>query len=103
LRRGELDGAIESVSTPSYGTGYLFTARDCRVVSTNPADLDAVRLRECGGTRFQQWTFPSQAVLGGGLGFGGFSQSHVADGYRIDIDLEHRPAACITGIAACIL
>ena len=35
---GELDGTIDSVSMPTFGTGYLFTARDCRVIATDPAD-----------------------------------------------------------------
>jgi hypothetical protein len=83
---GFLDGDIESVFTPAYGTGYLFTARDCRVVQTNPINVDPLP-SDCANTnqaRYQLWSYPAPGMLGGGLGFGEFSQSYAPADTDID-------------------
>ena len=70
---GELDGRIELVSSPTYGTGYLFTARDCRVPATYPGDETPYDCINQDRALYQQWTYPPQGVQGGGAGMGGFS------------------------------
>ena len=95
---GQLDGAIESVSTPSYGTGYLFTARDCRVVSTNPADSTPYDCVNTGRTLYQQWTYPPQGVLGGGLGLGAFDLNHAPMDTDIDPTWNSGPLHASLGL-----
>ena len=100
---GLLDGAIDSVSAPSYGTGYLFTARDCRVVSTDAADSTPYDCVNTNRTREQQWTYPPQQVLGGGLGFGGFSQSHAPMDTDIDPTWNTGPLHASLGLPSASL
>jgi hypothetical protein len=83
--RISLNGVIEAVVRPTYGTGYIFTARDCRIANTNPNDalpLDCfnggrqINGQPTSSARFQRWSAPVGGGSGGGVGAGAISQTH---------------------------
>jgi hypothetical protein len=91
-----LNGEIDAVIRPTYGTGYLFTARDCRIVNANPGDtlpLDCFNGGQripfpngqfVGSGRFQRWSAPIGGNSGGGVGAGSISQMHTPTTSDID-------------------
>ena len=88
-----LKGEIDAVIRPTYGTGYIFTARDCRIANTNPNDalpLDCFNFGRqingqfVGSARFQRWSAPVGGGSGGGVGAGAISQTHTPTTSDID-------------------
>jgi hypothetical protein len=95
-----LIGEIDAVVRPTYGTGYIFTARDCRIINRNSGDtlpLDCFNGGQRipyldgnpGGTfrsslRFQRWSAPVGGNSGGGVGAGSISQTHTPTTSDID-------------------
>jgi hypothetical protein len=80
-----LEGEIDAVIRPTYGTGYIFTARDCRIANTNPNDTLPLDCFNGGrliagqfqiSSRFQRWSAPVGGGNGGGVGAGSMSQTH---------------------------
>lgn len=68
-------GDARTVSNSTFGIGYLFTARDCRMPARTDTQADGTpvdpRPYDCaniGATRRQGWSVPSQFTTGGGLG-----------------------------------
>lgn len=92
-----LTGEIDAVIRPTYGTGYLFTARDCRIPNVNPGDslpYDCVN-----GGRFvngafvssarqQRWQAPNGGNNGGGVGAGSYSGTHTPVASDVDLSWE---------------
>ena len=73
----EMDGAIESVATPTFGTTYSLTARDCLYIDSTTTSGDSSP-RDCVYVNAQgvvRGSYGRKINLGGGLGLGEFSQS----------------------------
>ena len=73
----EMAGAIESVATPTFGTTYLLTARDCMYIdstttSGDPSPRDCTYVNALGAVR---GAYGRKINQGGGLGQGEFNQS----------------------------
>ena len=88
-----LNGEIDAVIRPTYGTGYIFTARDCRIANTSPGDtlpLDCfnggrpINGQFVGSARHQRWSAPTGGNNGGGVGAGSFAQTHIPTTSDID-------------------
>lgn len=81
-----LEGNVLSVivGPPAYGTGYLFTARDCRLRAatndTTPYDCANIP----GGTRAQRWSAPVGGNSGGGINSGSISLAFESNSGEID-------------------
>lgn len=110
----EISGDIDRVTRPTFGTGFLFTARDCRVAQTNTSDTLPYDCFNPGrfyvsGNRVQTWSFPQALTAGGGVGNGGFALSFTPssgdidaawnDGgtYQADLSLPNAPLASLFG------
>jgi hypothetical protein len=77
-------GDIDSVIAPSSGTGYLFTARDCRVAQRNASDQFPYDCVNSPGAPAQLWSFPAQSQIAGGLGWPEFARSLSPNSAEID-------------------
>lgn len=65
-------GGVAAVANPTYGLGYILTARDCRIpaitdLAIDPRPYDCINL---GAQRANTWSDPGGLRVGGGLGFG---------------------------------
>ena len=96
---GELDGRIELVSSPTYGTGYLFTARDCRVPATYPGDETPYDCINQDRALSNNGRALPQGVQGGGAGMGGFSYQFSPMDTDMRPNVERGAVACIIGTA----
>lgn len=91
-----LNGEIDAVIRPTLGTGYILTARDCRLTPNQfdnrpndcfdgPRPVDGVWVS---GTRLQRWSFPAAGNNGGGVGGGTISQHFTPTSGQIDANYD---------------
>ena len=80
-------GETRSVDNPSYGVGYIFTARDCRIPARTDIPLSETRPYDCanvGANRANAWAVPAGFNSGGGLGLDGLSRTFAPSTSDID-------------------
>jgi hypothetical protein len=88
----ELDAPIDSVKRPAFGTGYILTARDCRIESLGVNDTTKTDCNNSGGAffrsgpRVQAWSWPGPVTGpgGGGVGSGAIDETFMPSTDDID-------------------